>query len=952
MTIAITISGAKVVVPGTYSQFTVEDSLTSVTPGARNIVIIGEAEKGAPGSVLDIRGVYFNEYNKLREYYGSGPIVDAARMLFTTQASPAFAGSVGNVYVYKTNASGLADANVLQSGTTYGVINSAEYGEEGNLISKQVMAGTTEVLPTFTSYWIPKAEAASFRARVSGGAEQTVTVASEALPSEVATALNGLTGVAATGGTLKEVVTVAQVTATDELAVTAAGHRITIEAYLTGGAVQTTFAGANIASVVAGDILYIPAGSAIKGAGDENVGSYVIVSASSSEIVADKISSTAAGVEVAPVAPASVASTAMAGDQTIAAEAELMVFEPVVVSVDAVTAIGTGASLELYNASGTRNIAQRFWYPTVQRNPVTAATAAAASVGIAVASNVGVITISGGSFSGTTRVGEIIWIKPDSPLAGVGSANVGAWTVTAAGSTAITARKVINGGITVASAALTGTENPFVIQTGFASTVDSAILHSSGAEAQVYLSVTRQSDGATFPTTLVGGRCVLGVSYTGTGTSVLSISSSGILTTTCTDSNDDLRVNINQFNTLSDLAVYLSTKTNYAARTLSNTYNSLSPSVLDEVQAIGISGGVSGAAAYNGRIKADYYDFKALVDSDVTLIGFQESALLVNKSGLPSVEAVATFLTGGAIGATTDAAILDGFDASLKIYARMVVPLFSRDASKDVEDGITNEASTYSIDAIIQAAKSHVLTASNALNRKERFAVIGYHGSFEDVKSMAGIIASERIQMCFQLVRTTGSDGNIRWFLPWMEACSLAAGRAQANSGVALLRKSFSVADVKHIGDLSPYSDTLVVDFDPDTKDLDESIEAGLVSLRPVSGFGIRMESPDASTRSRDNDPKAWVYERVSVLFVCDEVLDACRTTLDNYIGNRTTDVSAAQLQNALSKTLDTFVAAGALKSYSVDAIRLIGNGYEADVNVLPAEAIEFITLNVTASRT
>jgi hypothetical protein len=237
------------------------------------------------------------------------------------------------------------------------------------------------------------------------------------------------------------------------------------------------------------------------------------------------------------------------------------------------------------------------------------------------------------------------------------------------------------------------------------------------------------------------------------------------------------------------------------------------------------------------------------------------------------------------------------------------------------------------------------------LNRKERFAICGYHGNFTDAKLMAASLSSERVQLCFQMVRTIGGDGNIKWFLPWMEACCLAAGRAQATLGTSLLRKSFTLADIKHIGDLSVYSDTLVMDFDPDTKDLDEAIEAGLVALRPVTGFGIRMESPDLSTRSRENDPKGWVYERVSVLFVCDQTIALVRSVLDNYIGNRTTDTSPAVIRSALTSTLSSIVSTGALRGFSIDAIRSLGNGYECDIAILPTESLEYITATVTAKR-
>jgi hypothetical protein len=951
MTIGISVNGTRVVVPGVYTTFNVDDSLANVTPGPRNVVIIGEAAKGIPGALADIRGIYFNDYNSLKDYYGSGAVVDAARMLFSQQASPAFAGAVGRVYVYKTNNSGLAGSTVAQGSATYGRINAAEYGVDGNLIRKQVKDGTTEVKPTFSAYWVPVNASSDFKVRVSGGAELSVSAAAQVTPASVVSAVAGLSGTAASGGAYKEIISAAQVTALDKIALAVSGHRITLTCSLDLGG-PSTFQGADIASVTAGQILYIPAASALKGALDENVGAYAIVSASASQIVADKISSVVAGVESAPVAPVVVADVVLAGGQSAMATAEAMVFGEMSVAVDSATDIGTGASLEVYMASGARGIAQRLWSPSLQTNAVSAAVAVAASVNVAVAASVGSFGISGGSWASVPAIGSTLWVLPSSVLAGPSKENVGVWIVTAAGSTLITARKVIDGGLTVSTVALASQEDPFKVQAPLASTSQAAKAHVSSAERQVWLDCVRQSDGLSFPADKVGGRVILEIAYTGSAAATLSISSNGILTTSCTNPAHNISVNLAQYSTMSDLVALLNTKANYYARVPSVAFNALNPkSVLDQVQSIGICGGVAGIPAYNGRIKADYYDFKNFLDANFKLVAFQASATLQFKAGLPDADALPSFLSGGALGATNDASILAGFDAALKVSAVQVAPLFSRDAAQDIEDGLTDTSSTYTVDSVLSAAKSHALTASNDINRKERFSLASCHCSFEDAKIKAQSLSSERVQMAFQMVRATGSDGNVKWFQPWMLACAFAAGRAQANLGIPLLRKSFAVTDVKHLGAESVYSDSLVVDFDPDTKDVDDAIVAGLLVVKNVAGFGVRMESPDLTTRSRDNDPKGWVYERASVLFTCDQVKDSCRTVLENYIGSRTSDVSASVIKSALDNTLRSFVSAGALLSYAIDSVTSTGNGYNAKISIYATEAIEFVTLDVLAKR-
>jgi hypothetical protein len=945
MTIAITVSGKKVVVPGTYTTFSVEDSLANITPGPRNVLLIGEAEKGIPGASADLRGVFFQDYNSLKAYYGAGSIVDAARMLFTNQPSPVFGGAVGSVYTYKTNASGLAEKNILQNAGLYGTINSSEYGELGNMIKEQVLLATTEILPTFTASWVMRNVASNFNVRVNGGAAQSVSVVAEALPSAVASTLNGLTGVAASGGAYKEIITAAQVTAGCKLAVAVAGHRATLTIYTTGD-VATTFLGADIASVAADDIIYIPNGSAIKGGTSKNVGAYKVISASSSQIVADKIASSFGGAEIAPVAPEAVSNTVIVGDQSIVASAEVMVFGQIVVSVDAVTPIGVGATLEIYNNANDRNIAQRFCDFTTMKSPVSAAIALSASVALSVTSNSGVFSISSGSFQNIPAVNDVLWVEPTSVLAGAAGENIGAWVVTAAGSSSISARKVIDGGLTVASVALSSQETPFKVQAAFATTVHGGKAIVSASEKQIYLDISRQTDGAGFSQANVGGQIILELAYNGVSATV-SISKAKVLTASCSTPAENLSINLNQFITMGDLVAYINSKANWSAKVPSIAFNSYNPKLqLDEVNAVSCAGG-----AYNCRIKSDYYSFKALMDGNINLVAFAENANIAHKAGLPDVEAVASFLTGGSLGATTNAAILAGFDAAMKVEVVQVVPLFSRDSSEDINDGLTDLNSSYSIDAINSAALEHVVTASNDINRKERFAICSYHNSFENVKLQANTLSNERVQMCFQMVKTTGADGNIKWMLPYMEAVALAAGRVQSALGTPMLRKSFAFSDIKHLGAVSVFSDSLIPDFDPDTTDLDQAIEAGCLALKPVQGFGIRLESPDCSTRSRTNDSKSWVYERVSVLFVCDVVKATCRSVLDNYIGNRTSDVTASVIKTALSNTLDSFIKNGSLLNYSVDSVKSTGNGYDCQIAIFIVEAVEFITLNVVAKR-
>ena len=128
MTIAFSVGGSRVVTPGVYSVFKVQDSLLNVVAAARNVLLVGEASEGVPGNLLDPATSYFSDYPTMQAFYVSGPIVDAARQLFTVQPSAVFTGSVGRVYSQQTNQSTRAEKEI-SSPSGYGKIVATKFGE-------------------------------------------------------------------------------------------------------------------------------------------------------------------------------------------------------------------------------------------------------------------------------------------------------------------------------------------------------------------------------------------------------------------------------------------------------------------------------------------------------------------------------------------------------------------------------------------------------------------------------------------------------------------------------------------------------------------------------------------------------------------------------------------------------------------------------------------------------
>jgi len=944
MTLSAVINGTRVVVPGVYSSVKVEDNLANVAPGPRNILIIGEASKGVPGSLLDLGRTFFTDYQSVKNYYGSGPIVDAARMLFSNQASPAFTGSLNSLFVYKTNESGLASMNIMRGASLYATIAAAEYGEDGNAISAKIEQASAEIKPKSTARALMGTSGGAYKVRVSGGAEQEFLAPPEATVAEVVAIFNAsAVGFSASGGELKSLALVDGQTLSLSPDV---DHptKITI----------SRSAGAFPSSIVAGDIVYIPVASVLSGAGEENCGNYEIQTITSSSMVLDRLDAcVSAGQRTIQECVA--VSGAVSGDQSATATAEMMVFAPVSFEVTETTKNGAAACAEIYAPGGEIWAPSKFMATSAKKAAVSSNVSLSASVSLTVDGSEGTFALSSGAFAVAPKIGELLVVPSDSVLKGAGSKNVGAWLVTSAGAAVIKAVKCITGSsvnnpVSVAATALDSQTMPFYIRENGISSVVGPVILRSASEKRVRILASRLSDGAQFPNTPVGGRIVLELGYAGTTASVTITKDKKLKTSVTGGSGVNLDVMLSKYNTIGDLIAFISTKTGYSARVPDARWRSLSPSVLDQVEAVGICTGHE-VNSFPGLLKSDYFDFKSLIDNNFGLISFVENSASPSLVGLPDVTSSPKFLEGGSIGATSGVSIQSALDAALKIDVSQVIPLFSRDSTKDIEDGLTDQASQYSIDAVNSAVRGHVQTASSIQFQRERFALCSIHSSFSVAKQKAAELSSERVQMAFQQVRSINSNGDAQWFLPWMLACALAAGRAQAILGTSLLRKSFQVSNVKHIGDLSLYSDVFVPDFDADTKELDEAIEAGLIVLKSVTGFGVRMESPDLSTRSRQNDPKGWYYERVNVQFVVDEVVKTLRSTLDNFIGERTTDVSPSVVSKSVQDILLSFVGQGALRQFSVDSIILDGNTYKVTISVFPVEAVEFITVDVLARR-
>lgn len=944
MTLPFMINGARAVIPAVYDYLRVQSSLPAPTPAGRNLLLIGEAASGVPSSYLDLQLNYFTDYNSVLAYYKSGPIVDAARQVFSAQPSVVFGGAVNRLYVYKTNNTTRAEKTIA-SPSNYGKIVAAEWNEDGNLIRSQIKSASSEVKPSVTFQYLMSPAVAIDLFLGMSGAVAPVALAAAATPAAVVTALNLAVPGCATGGSLRTVIS---------------GANVDASIAASGSVISLSFVGTNfsLSSVAAGDVLVIPDASGLAGTGNENSGAYVVESVTSSAITARKLVSwDSSGNEIDYVAP--VAETALnlsPIDQSAYANAEFMVFAPIVLSNPATTLSGTGATIEIADDSIVDKMARSAIKYSAWQNLISSSGVLVGDISASVASGMLTVSLSGTIWSATPKVGDLVFIDADSPVAGASKENVGFYLVSSSGSTSVTLLPIGGSLLAAVSTTAIGGVQPLKIQSGFVTTSLAGQKITSSAEAKVYVEASRAKDSQVWPTTPVGGNPVVEISYAYDPaiTAVkLSIDYRRRMVITFTGSPAPATITINtlKYRTIRELVEYINTLSGFSARVVDSRYNGFLTTVLDMVTDMEILA-ASALPSYVGRIKKDYYDWKqSFADNTNGLLAFSEGSMLL-KCGLPAIEASVGYLSGATAGYSTNGDFSAALEAAMKINTAYVLPLVSRDAIYDIEDGLTDALSSYTVDSIHAAVKAHVATASSTLIKRERFGMLSFHGSFLDSKEKAGASAYERTQMAFQMARAVGSSGDIGWFQPWMLGACVAAGRVQSVLGTSMLRKSFNVSDVKHLGNESVYSDTLTKDFDPeDMGELSEAIEAGLLCFKFNPGYGVQMVSPDLSTRSRMNDPEGWVWERVNVLFTLDEVRQVMRSVLENYIGARTTDVAPAVVTTALQQVIDTYVSIGALKGGKVNMVKDLGNQYFCQVSLQPVEALEGIVIEVTAER-
>jgi hypothetical protein len=635
------------------------------------------------------------------------------------------------------------------------------------------------------------------------------------------------------------------------------------------------------------------------------------------------------------------------------------------------------------------------------------ATGSVGSLALAVVSgNTITLTLSVASAWATTpTVGDTLTIPTGSIVAGAADANVGAYVITAATSLIITATKLSDAGksgatpgtvtapVAVSVADITATTDakawsPVTIsldtssvvpgvgksleigaltnastdtlyncfydlgtttRVDWLSTSTTPVVVSSAAETEIAVEVSKNSLSEDWT---CGGEIALNIGYTGT-TATLTIAEDvtvadqyNLTTAVVGGSGANLSLNLSDYANLQELADYIDSQTGYSCSVGSAILGFLPADSLDRVTTKAIA---TSTGAETGRIKIDAYRFVEAVTSNSTLVQFGSDADGLPERanlGLPDVMTAAAFLAGGARGSTTNANIVAAIDALQDVRGNFLVPLFSRDATDDIADGLTSTSSTYTIAAINAAASAHVTLMSTLKRRGNRQALISLQDTFANQKEAASNVGNFRCCMTFQNFKQLNSAGNIETFQPWMGGVLAAAGQAAAFYKDITNKIIVTSGITQDAGDYNSQSYTQE----------EQALESGLLPAWRSDAGGYRWVS-DQTTYGSDSN---FVFNSLQTTYVADIVaLSTARSMQAAFLGQATSDVTAAAAKSYLINLLESYYQAklltasddGAPHGYKNVQVRIVGNAMYVSAEIKVTTGIKFIIIDFYISQ-
>jgi hypothetical protein len=811
------------IIPGAYPQIKVQSSTSGLsTTGV--IALVGEADAG-PDFTLesDLTANAFgpDALADVLAKYKSGPLVDAFRGASVPANDPDIVGSPSSFILVKTNPSAKASGILPKiGGGTYGLLEDKSYGKLGNLIYFSVAASTAESKPTTGSFtFIPPVGTVNTTLRANGGAALAVGITAAEAPSAVQAAIDALSGIACSGGTNRVLVP-----ASGTLAVGS----------ISGNTATFTYSANWSVSPVVGDTLVVSATSVVAGAGNANVGAYVVTAVTATTVTATKLSDAAkpSAVPGTITAPVSVAAQAV-----VSTTADLTAYAPLTITLEAGNVIdGVGKTLEINELTSGTDLLSRCCYQLGTATPST-----------------------------------------------------------------------------------------------FVSKTSAPALVVSAAEYAVTVAVNRQVDNVQESFT-AGGQIAFQLGYVGTTCSV-TVTPTMLSTTVTGGSGANLSVSLKDFATLNDLAAYISTQPGYVAKVGSAAVGQLLSTALDE----GTFNAGTTFGAYTLRLKVDAVRFfQAISSSAVVQLNNPAAQAL---AGLPDVTSTSVFLANGAKGGTTNALVQSALAALEGPKLNFVVPCFSRDASLDIADGLTDSTSTYDIASIHAAVRTHVNAVSTLKRRRNRQGFLSIRDTFVNAKNAAAGLASSRLSLTFQDVKDLGANG-VQQFQPWMGAAK-AAGMQAAGFYRAIFNKGINISGALQAA--ADFKDSL-------DSNVEDALLSGLMPIRKSDDGGFKFAS-DQTTYLKDDN---FFFNSIQAQYVGDIIaLTTAQLMEKAFVGQSVADVSAAVAMSALEGIMANFlrlkliaVSDDAPKGFKNAKIQISGTTMKVQVEIKLAGAIYFIPIN------
>tara|TARA_R100000951_G_scaffold116766_1_gene130557 strand:+ start:193 stop:2352 length:2160 start_codon:yes stop_codon:yes gene_type:complete len=403
----------------------------------------------------------------------------------------------------------------------------------------------------------------------------------------------------------------------------------------------------------------------------------------------------------------------------------------------------------------------------------------------------------------------------------------------------------------------------------------------SSQEPEVEVSIIRQ-DTNTNESHIVKAEVALKLGYVGTSATV-SINSGVLTTTVVGGAGANLSINLDEHATMADLATFIDSQDGYSASSEASS-NNLAPIRLDEVTASGIC---STGDLEAGRIKKSAYNM-ALKLSESSTLDFDFTL----SFGLPAEMNKAKFLAGGTKGGTKAADIVNAIAPIEGVKVNFVVPLFSRDASEDIAEGLTDSSSTYTIDAINFAVKSHALAMSTVKLKKNRLAMLSKWDTYANAKTHAQTLASFRALVFSQKTTQTNSANEVVDYLPWHTAC-VATGMQSAGFYKSLAGR---LANVIGYTDPSGFDSG---NFD----DTEDATDAGLMILQAETAGNKWIV--DQTTYGFDSN---FVYNSLQAMYMADVLSVQLADFLGKFIvGKSLADIGAAAIAGQIAKKMEEF---------------------------------------------